>query len=139
MRTLRNRMVTVAVRAVLALLLAIATLGFGFAALYMALATILSPAAAALAAAGVALGLALATIAAGRHITRSHGRTRNARPAQCHPDRVAAELGLELAQEATSFATAHPHLSVAGCLLLGYALGADPKLRTAVQDMIEML
>jgi len=132
-------MVTLAVAAGLASLLVIVALGFGFAALYVALATITSPPAAAIAAAGTALALALATIAVGQHVAYRLARKLDERPTQCGRDHVATELRRELAKEAASFAVAHPRLSIVGCLLVGYVLGANPNLRTGLQDIIETL
>lgn len=117
----------------LAMPFVIAAVGFVCAAIYLALVPILAPPVAALATAGAALLIAGLIMLTGRLLARRPAAVAGAADA----NRLAAEIGTALGGEAASLASTHPRGTLVGSLLLGFAVGASPKLRSTLRDLLK--
>jgi len=108
-------------------------------ALYAALVTLLSPPVAALSAAGIVFVLSLVVIwmggALGRSMARRARREREKRGGTANA--FTAELGRLLGENAQSFVSQRPILSLIVALAGGFAVGASPRLRNFLHNVLK--
>jgi hypothetical protein len=125
-----------------ALLIVVAALGFLFGAAYLALAEIVSPARAALATGVAALVFAGLIVMGGRLLSRrSAGDARrrahgDAEEDAVNAEKIAGEMGALLATQMASLVRGHKRSTLTVSLLAGFAVGASPRLRKHLLDIV---
>ncbi|HUO97336.1 MAG TPA: hypothetical protein VMU01_01630 [Rhizomicrobium sp.] len=108
-------------------------------ALYGAFALALSPPMAALASAGVLLLISLLIVLIGSSISKAVARSaKRARAETATPvARLGGELGRLIGESAFKFITDSPVRVLIGALVAGFAVGAFPKLRSFLADLLK--
>jgi hypothetical protein len=109
-------------------------------ALFNGLAVVLTPAWAALSAAGILLLLSLVIILLGsaiaRAVARNAARERAKKSNASASAKLGGELGRLLGESAFKFITDSPARVLIGALVAGFAVGASPRLRSFLQDIL---
>lgn len=122
-----------------AMLVIVAALGFLSYAAYLALLGVLSPPLAALATGAGAILVAILIVAAARVLTRP--KRAPAVRGSCADDvtsaeRLAGEIGGKLGEQLGALTRSHKGPVLAASLLAGVAVGASPRLRNALLDLV---
>ena len=123
---------------VVALLVVLAALGFFAYAAYLALLGVLSPPLAALATGGGAIVVAFLIVAAARGFARARG----ASPRRVRADdtlsaeRLAGEIGGKFGEQIGALTRSHKGPVLAASLLAGVAVGASPRLRGLLMNLV---
>jgi hypothetical protein len=119
----------------------VATAVFLCMALYSGLQTVLTPPMAALSAAGILLLVSLVIIGIGSAIagavSRGAARARARRSNATATARLGGELGRLLGESAFKFITDSPVRVLIGALAAGFAVGASPRIRSFLQDLLK--
>ena len=109
-------------------------------ALYSGLSIVLTPPWAALSAAGILLLLSLVIILLGsaiaRAVARNAARERARKSNASATAKLGGELGRLLGESAFKFITDSPARVLIGALVAGFAVGASPRLRSFLQDLL---
>lgn len=120
---------------VLAGIFLIVAVGFLVGALYLFLLTSMSAPLAALATGGAALAVACLALIAGRFISARARRSRRRKGVD--ENRLAEELGEMLGRDVASFVCTHARSSVLVALLVGLAVGVNPRLRESLLALLK--
>lgn len=122
-------------------ILLIVAVGFAGGALYLFLLDRMSAPVAALVTGGVALAAAILVLVAGRFISARACRTgkRNRTGQGLDGNRQAEELAELLGKNVASFVCAHARGTTLVSLLAGIAVGAHPRLRQSLLELIRVL
>lgn len=136
------RMAVALVAALIASILAAASLILAGAVFYEALLGIATPAVAGIVTSFVGLAVAAGVMLIGRAVMTG-GRdtaTRSAKQAAMDglssQDKMIAELGGLVGAELAALIRSHPHETAAGSLAAGFALGASPRLRGFLRNLL---
>jgi len=109
-------------------------------ALYSGFSVMLTPPYAALASAGALLAVSLVIILMGsmisKAVARSAARERARRSNASATAKLGGELGRLVGESAFNFITKSPVRVLIGALVAGFAVGASPKLRSFLQDIL---
>ena len=132
--------------AIMAAALLLAAVGFVAVAVFLCMAlydgfgTVLTPPYAALASAGAILVISLVIILIGSAISggikRAAARERAARSNASATAKLGGELGRLIGESAFKFITDSPVRVLIGALIAGFAVGAFPKVRSFLQDIL---
>jgi hypothetical protein len=138
MRRLASHLALSVILGLLTAIVLTAGIGWLLAALWLALQTALSPAAAAAWTGLVAVAVA-GVIAAAAYASRRSPVRRSPAPdaASGFEEEVAGRLAALAGRDAAAFVAAHPGRAAVVALALGLAVGASPRLRAALRDLLK--
>jgi hypothetical protein len=125
---------------VVAMLVLVAALGYLAYAAYLALLGVLSPPLAALTTGAGAILVAFLIVALARVLTRpkrARARRRDGADEADAAERLAGEIGGKLGEQIGALTRAHKGPVLAASLLAGVAVGASPRLRGALLDLMQ--